>query len=98
MNGDGLYILDEPESALSVASQMQILVKMKELVDNKSQFIIATHSPVQLAYPDADIYVITDKGLARIEYEETEQYRLTKYFINNHHKVMADLVDIRKNQ
>ena len=93
MNGNGLYILDEPESALSVTSQMQILVKMKELVDNKSQFIIATHSPILLAYPDADIYVITDNGLSRIEYEETEQFRLTKYFLSNYRKVIANLMD-----
>ncbi len=95
MNGNGLYILDEPESALSVTSQMQILVKMKELVDNKSQFIIATHSPILLAYPDADIYVITDNGLSRIKYEETEQFRLTKYFICNYRGVISELMDDR---
>ena len=95
MNGNGLYILDEPESALSVTSQLQFLVKMKELVDNKSQFIIATHSPILLAYPDADIYVITDKGLTLSEYEETEQYRLTKYFISNYRKVIAGLMNDR---
>ena len=95
MNGNGLYILDEPESALSVTSQLQFLVKMKELVDNKSQFIIATHSPILLAYPDADIYVITDKGLTLSEYEETEQYRLTKYFISNYRKVIAGLINDR---
>lgn len=92
MKGDGLYIFDEPESALSVASQLRLLVKMKELVDNRSQFIIATHSPILLAYPDAGIYDITDKGLIRTEYEETEQFRLTKYFISNYRKVMDDIL------
>ena len=92
MSGNGLYILDEPESALSVASQMQILVKMKELVDKKSQFIIATHSPILLSYPGTDIYVITDRGLSQIKYEETEQYRLTKYFISNYQKVIGCLM------
>ena len=97
MNGNGLYILDEPESALSVASQMQILVKIKELVDKNSQFIIATHSPILLSYPGADIYVITDRGLSRIKYEETEQYRLTKYFISNYHKVIGYLLKSEQN-
>ncbi len=97
MNGSGLYILDEPESALSVASQMQILVKIKELVDKNSQFIIATHSPILLSYPGADIYVITDRGLSRIKYEETEQYRLTKYFISNYHKVIGYLLKSEQN-
>lgn len=91
LGGNGLYIFDEPESALSVPSQMQLLIKMKELVDKRSQFIIATHSPILLAFPDADIYEITDKGLILTSYEETEQYRLTKYFINNHEKMMDKL-------
>ena len=72
---------------------MQILVKIKKLVDDKSQFIIATHSPILLAYPDADIYVIMDNGLSRIKYEETEQFRLTKYFICNYRKMLSELLD-----
>ena len=89
--GDGLYIFDEPESALSITSQFRMMVMMKELVDKNSQFIIATHSPILMAYPDADIFCVTDKGLQLIDYEDTEQYKLTKYFINNYSKMIKDL-------
>lgn len=91
MGGDGLYIFDEPEASLSIASQLQLLVKMKELVGKKSQFIIATHSPILLSYPGAGIYNITDNGLIRTAYEDTEQYCFMKYFIANHGKIIAEL-------
>ena len=61
--GNGLYIFDEPEAALSINSQFKILVRMRELIDKDSQFIIATHSPILTAYPDADIYSITGKEI-----------------------------------
>lgn len=89
--GDGLYIFDEPESALSLNSQFKVLVKMKELVAKNSQFIIATHSPVLMAYPDSDIYVVSDSGIELVDYESTEQYRLMKYFSNNYQKFLLDL-------
>ncbi|MBK5722123.1 AAA family ATPase [Dysgonomonas sp. Marseille-P4677] len=87
-SGDGLYILDEPESALSIANQLSLLVMMKDLVDKNSQFIIATHSPILIAYPSADIYQVSENGLNLVNYEDTEQFKLTKYFINNH-QIMA---------
>ncbi|MBK5722121.1 AAA family ATPase [Dysgonomonas sp. Marseille-P4677] len=90
-SGNGLYILDEPESALSVANQLSLLVMMKELVDKNSQFIIATHSPILMAYPNADIYDVTDNGLNLINYEDTEHYKLIKYFINNYHIMIQEL-------
>lgn len=65
--GNGLYIFDEPESALSLNSQFKVLVKMKELVNKNSQFIIATHSPILMAYPDADIYVASETGIELID-------------------------------
>ncbi len=65
--GNGLYIFDEPESALSLNSQFNVLVKMKELVNKNSQFIIATHSPILMAYPDADIYVASETGIELID-------------------------------
>lgn len=89
--GNGLYIFDEPEAALSISSQFKMLVRMKELTDENSQFIIATHSPVLMAYPDAEIYVISDTGIELIDYEDTEQYKLTKYFINNYPKIISEL-------
>ena len=91
LGGNGLYIFDEPESALSITSQLKLLIRIKELVDNKSQFVIATHSPILLAYPDANIYNVTKKGLELIKYEDTEQYGLMKYFINNYSKVLDEL-------
>lgn len=91
LSGDGLYIFDEPESALSIESQFALLVMVKNLVDKDSQFIVATHSPILMAYPDADIYCVTDNGLQLIVYEKTEQYQLMRYFINNYQKMIVDL-------
>jgi predicted ATPase len=78
----GLYILDEPESALSPIKQMRLLVLIDTLVKNGSQLIIATHSPILLSYPDATIYDF-DNNLCEINYEDTEHYKLYKLFINN---------------
>ncbi|MFV0419571.1 MAG: AAA family ATPase [Dysgonomonas sp.] len=64
---------------------------VKEVADKNSQFIIATHSPILMAYPNADIYYVADNGLNLINYEDTEQYKLTKYFINNYHSMVDDL-------
>ena len=61
--GDGLYILDEPEAALSPSRQMALLTAIHNLVDDRSQFIISTHSPILMAYPDADIYELTEDAL-----------------------------------
>lgn len=91
LSGNGLYIFDEPESALSINSQFKLLVAINELVEKKSQFIIATHSPILLAYPGADIYKISGNGLKLVDYENTEQYRLTKYFLDNHKRMIKEL-------
>ncbi|MGL5772216.1 MAG: AAA family ATPase [Bacteroidales bacterium] len=93
LSGDGLYIFDEPESALSIASLFKLIVKMNELEKLNSQFIIATHSPILLAYPGAEIYAVTDNGLELMKYEDTEQYILTKYFISNHTQIINELLN-----
>lgn len=80
--GSGLYILDEPEAALSPARQMSMLSRMHQLTSNNSQFIIATHSPIIMAYPDAKIYEIKD-DIREVSYEETDNYQIMKHFINN---------------
>lgn len=80
--GNGLYILDEPEAALSPSRQLSFLAKLHELVMTKSQFIIATHSPIILGYPDAWIYQASAHGLERVEYEDTEHYQVTRGFLN----------------
>lgn len=93
LSGNGLYIFDEPESALSLSSILKLMVKMNELEKKNSQFIIATHSPVLLAYPQAEIYRITDEGLELTKYEASEPYLLTKYFISNHERVINELLN-----
>ena len=80
--GDGLYILDEPEAALSPSRQLSFLARMHESVRMRSQFIIATHSPIILGYPDAWIYQASPQGLERIDYEDTEHYQITRGFLN----------------
>lgn len=92
-SGNGLYILDEPEAALSPSRQFALLVQINELVNQNSQFIIATHSPILLAYPDAEIYVLSDDGIKLTAYEETEHYVLTKQFLDNPQRMMKYLFE-----
>lgn len=79
--GRGLYLLDEPEAALSPQRQLAVLTRLHQLVEDDSQFIIATHSPILMAYPDAWIYACTEDGIGRIDYEETEHYQVTRNFL-----------------
>jgi len=81
--GRGLYILDEPEAALSPRKQLTVLRRIRELVHQDSQFIIATHSPILLAYPNAKIFVLGAQGYAATRYEDTEHYKLTRDFLND---------------
>ena len=80
-SGHGLYIMDEPEAALSPSRQLSFLARLHQLVKDGSQFIIATHSPVILGYPDAWIYQSSAHGLDRVAYEDTEHYVVTKGFL-----------------
>lgn len=80
---NGLYILDEPEAALSPQRQMSLLVRMDELIKQKSQFIIATHSPILLAYPNAKIIQISEKWFEQVSYKDTDHYNLYKTFLDN---------------
>ena len=81
--GTGLFIFDEPESALSPQRQLSLLVAINDLVNRGSQFIIATHSPILLAYPGAKIYQLSESGIASIDYDDIEHVTLTKDFLNN---------------
>jgi predicted ATPase len=81
--GNGLYILDEPEAALSPQRQLAFLVRLDELVKRQSQFIIATHSPILLAYPHAKIIEISEHGFREICYRDCEHYTLYKQFLEN---------------
>ena len=88
----GLYVLDEPEAALSPTRQMAMLSRIGQLVKDDSQFIIATHSPILLAYPEANIFQIEGKQLIQKNYEDTEHYQVTKLFINEHKNLIASLL------
>ncbi|PID76542.1 MAG: AAA family ATPase [Deltaproteobacteria bacterium] len=90
--GNGLYILDEPEAALSPTRQMAMISRMHDLVKMKSQFIIATHSPIILAYPHAMIYQLDENGIKKVNYEETEHYQVTKDFLNRTDKMLDVLL------
>jgi predicted ATPase len=91
--GNGLYILDEPEAALSPTRQMAMLSRMHELVKNNSQFIIATHSPIIMAYPDAQMFSLSEQGIVPVAYEETEHFLVTKDFLNNREKMLRVLLE-----
>lgn len=90
--GDGLYILDEPEAALSPSRQLSFLARMHELVLARSQLIIATHSPILLGYPHAWIYQASEHGLDRIEYEDTDHYKVTKNFLTRRERMLDVLL------
>ena len=82
--GQGLYILDEPEAALSPKRQLSLLSIIHDLVEARaSQFVIATHSPILMAYPNARIYRLGPNGIERVAYEDTEHFRITRDFLSS---------------
>ncbi|WP_278729871.1 AAA family ATPase [Anaerotruncus colihominis] len=91
--GQGLYLLDEPEAALSVTGQLALLARLRILVQNGSQFIIASHSPVLTAYPDAAIYQFSHAGVERVSYSDTDAYVLTRQFLNNPGQMLRELFE-----
>ena len=91
--GNALYILDEPEAALSPSRQMSMLVRMHDLVKENAQFIIATHSPILMAYPNAHIYQVSRHGLETIAYEDTEHFQITRNFLNRHQLMIEQLFE-----
>lgn len=88
----GLYILDEPEAALSPARQLALLARMAELVEQGSQFIIATHSPIVMAYPGALIYELDNAGIAPCDYDRLEHVTLTRDFLNDRGQFLDHLL------
>lgn len=92
LKGNGLYLFDEPEAALSPTKQLAALSLIDKLVQNNSQFIIATHSPILMAYPNATIYQLDNSGIKSITYEETEHFMVTKYFLNNYRETVQRLL------
>ena len=80
---DGVFIMDEPEAALSPSRQIALMCEINRAVKEGSQFIIATHSPILLGMPDSEIMCFDDGEIHKCAYEETESYRITEMFINN---------------
>jgi predicted ATPase len=90
--GGGFYLLDEPEAALSPSRQLSVLTRMHDLVLQQSQFLIATHSPILMGYPGADILLLEDDGIRHVEYEETEHYFITREFLLQRERMLAELL------
>ncbi|HKY08029.1 MAG TPA: AAA family ATPase [Candidatus Binatia bacterium] len=91
--GHGLYILDEPEAALSPGRQLAVLSRIHDLVMNNSQFIIATHSPILMAYPNATIYSFSVDGIKKVDYYETEHYQVTRDFLVSPKRMLDILLE-----
>ena len=79
--GQGLYLLDEPEAALSPARQLELLALLRQLEGQGSQFLIATHSPILMAYPGAEVLELREEGIRSVNYRQTEHYQLTRRFL-----------------
>jgi predicted ATPase len=90
--GKGLYILDEPESALSPLRQMSMLARIHELVEDASQFIISTHSPIIMSYPYAKIIELSEDGMEEVKLEDTGHYRLMNQFFNDRERLLHHLL------
>ncbi|WP_409298744.1 AAA family ATPase [Peribacillus sp. SCS-26] len=90
--GNGLYILDEPEAALSPLRQLSMLSRIHALVKSGSQFIIATHSPILMSYPDSVILEFSDDGLTQRSLRETEHFKLMKQFFDDPDRMLHHLL------
>ena len=90
---NGVYLLDEPEAALSPRRQLTLLVEISRCVKDGSQFIIATHSPVLLALPDAEILNFDHGSIHACTYEETDSYKITSMMINQRKQILHHLLD-----
>ncbi|KAF5062094.1 AAA domain, putative AbiEii toxin, Type IV TA system [anaerobic digester metagenome] len=91
--GNGMYILDEPEAALSPLRLLTLMAEIDFLVKNNSQFIIATHSPILMTFPDAEILEFSKNGIQSVSYKETEHYQITRSFLENPEKMLKHLLN-----
>src|ERR1019366_4459752 len=92
LQGGGVYLFDEPEAALSPQRQLSVLALFHRLVRHRSQLVVATHSPILLAYPQAKIYQFSEAGVAEVKYTDTEHYQITKDFLNRHERMLEVLL------
>ena len=88
----GLYFFDEPEAALSVNGQLALMRRIYELVQEHSQFVVATHSPILMGYPNATILELGDDGIRTVAYEETQQVGLTRSFLEDPERFLRQLL------
>lgn len=93
LRGRGLYIFDEPESALSPMKLMTLMVEMNNLVKKDSQFIIATHSPILMTFPGAEILEFSKEGIRSVDYRDTEHYQITRRFLENPDRMLRYLFE-----
>jgi predicted ATPase len=93
LRGNGFYVFDEPEAALSPQRQLSFLSRMHELVGEGSQFLIATHSPILMAYPNATIYLLADGPPRTVAYRDTEHYTVTRNFLTRTEQMLDILLD-----
>jgi predicted ATPase len=94
--GHGLYILDEPEAALSPMGIIRLIQNIDRLVGKDSQFIISTHSPMLMTFPGAEIYQIQEAGIVSVPYNETEHYKTTVRFMRNPQSALEDILGEQK--
>jgi predicted ATPase len=92
LRGNGFYCFDEPEAALSPMRQLALLAAIRQLVEKGSQFIIATHSPLLLAYPEATIYLFGDGEPRQLAYRDTEHYQVTRAFLEHPERMLRELM------
>jgi predicted ATPase len=90
--GSGLYLLDEPEAALSPTRQLAALTRMHQLVEAGAQFILATHSPILMAYPGGQLLGLSEGGIAPLDYDQTEDVVVMQHFMNNRESLLAELL------
>lgn len=91
-SGNSLFILDEPEASLSPTRQMTFLARIHQLTKENAQFIIATHSPILLSYPNATIYQASSAGFELISYEDSDAYQITQAFLKNPNRMFKELL------
>ncbi len=91
--GNGLYILDEPEAALSPTRLLRLMYYIEDLVKRNSQFIISTHSPILMAFPGAEVFELSEHGINSVCYKDTEHFQVTKQFLNTPDKMLKYLFD-----
>ena len=89
---NGFFVLDEPEAALSLRGVLALMRRMHDLVAQGSQFVVSTHSPVLLGFPDATIYLLSDDGITRTTFDASDVVTLTRSFLENREQFLRHLL------